>query len=60
MRCHQTVQTHRTKGEGAAGWCINSFWKMVTYILLKLCFVAEPKRDEMKVCVGVTQKKIAD
>lgn len=25
---------------------------IVTYILLKLCFLAEPKREEMKVCIG--------
>lgn len=25
---------------------------IVTYILLKLCFLAEPKREEMNICIG--------
>lgn len=45
------MQTHRTKA-GERHEYLNSFWKMVTYILLKLCLLAQPNREEIKVCVG--------
>lgn len=51
MRCHQSADTHNQRW-GEALSHLNGFWKTVTYMLLKLCFLAQPNTEEIKVHVG--------